>query len=80
MRIIKNSANKVSCRELLKNLHVLPLQSQYIFSLLMFVVKNKDFFETNSEVHNFNTRFNHDLYIPIANLTLFQNESMVLCH
>jgi hypothetical protein len=40
----------------------------------MFVVKNKDFFKTNSEVHNFNTRSNHDLYIPVANLTLFQNK------
>jgi hypothetical protein len=39
----------------------------------MFVVKNKDFFKTNSEVHNFNTRSNQDLHIPVANLTLFQN-------
>jgi hypothetical protein len=38
----------------------------------MFVVKNKDFFKTNSEVHNFNTRSNCDLHIPVANLT-FQN-------
>jgi hypothetical protein len=39
----------------------------------MFVVKNRNFFQTNSEVHNFNTRYNHDLHIPAANLTLFQN-------
>jgi hypothetical protein len=39
-----NSDNDASCRVLLKKLHVLPLQSQYIFSVLMFVVKNKDFF------------------------------------
>jgi hypothetical protein len=39
----------------------------------MFVVKNKDFFKTNSEVHNFNTRFKHDLHIPITNFTLFQH-------
>ena len=38
----------------------------------MFVVKNKKFFKTNLEVHKF-TRYNHDLYIPIANLTLFQH-------
>jgi len=38
----------------------------------MFVVKNKDFFKTNSDVHSFNTRFNHDLHIPIANLAIFQ--------
>jgi hypothetical protein len=38
----------------------------------MFVVKNKDFFKMNSDVHNFNTRSNHDLHIPVANLTVFQ--------
>ena len=39
----------------------------------MFVVNNKNFFKTNSEVHKSTTRFNHDLHIPIANLTLFQH-------
>ena len=38
----------------------------------MFVVKNKDSFKTNSDIHSFNTRFNHDLLIPIANLAVFQ--------
>jgi hypothetical protein len=51
---------------------ILPLQSQYIFSLLTFVAKNKDSFKTNSDIHSFNTRFNHDLYIPIANLAVFK--------
>jgi hypothetical protein len=55
IRSITNSDNKTSCQELFKNLYILPLQSQYIFCLLMFLVKNRDFFKTNSEVHNFNT-------------------------
>jgi len=38
IRIISNSGNKDSCRDLFKKLHILPLQSQYIFSLFMFVV------------------------------------------
>ena len=37
-----NSKNRDSCRELFKNLKILPLHLQYIFSLLIFVVKNKD--------------------------------------
>jgi hypothetical protein len=67
-----NSDNKASCRDLLKKLYILPLQSQYMFSILMFVVKNKDLFKTNLDVHSFNTRSNHDLHIPTANLTVFQ--------
>jgi hypothetical protein len=38
----------------------------------MFVVNNKDFFKTNSDVHTLNTRFNQDLHFPVANLTVFQ--------
>jgi hypothetical protein len=39
----------------------------------MFVVRNKELFKTNSDVHNINTRSNHDLHVPKANLTVFQN-------
>jgi len=38
IRIIMNSGNKDSCRDLFKKLNILPPKSQYIFSLLMFVV------------------------------------------
>ena len=50
IRIIINSDNKESCRDLFKKLYILPLRSQNIFSLLIFLVKNKDFFKTNSDV------------------------------
>jgi len=38
----------------------------------MFFVKSKDFFKSNSDVHSFNTRTHNDLYIPAANLVVFQ--------
>ena len=43
IRIIMNSGNKDSCQDLFKKLNILSLQSQYIFSLLMFVVKIKTY-------------------------------------
>jgi hypothetical protein len=58
-----------SCRELLKKFQILPLQSQYIFSLLVFVIKNKSYFTSNSDIHDINTRYNHNLYLPSTNLT-----------
>jgi hypothetical protein len=71
--IIMNVRNRdYSCRQLFKNLKTLPLKSQYIFSLLLFVVKNRDLCESNSEIHNINTRFSSDLHTAIANLTTFQ--------
>ena len=40
IRIITNSRTSDSCRELFKKLEILPLYSQYIFSLPIFVIKN----------------------------------------
>jgi hypothetical protein len=38
----------------------------------MFVVKNKDLFLLNSDIHTINTRNNSNLYMPNTNLTIFQ--------
>jgi hypothetical protein len=59
---------RVSCRNLFKKLSILPFQSQYIFYLLMFVVKNNDFFKLNSDFQTFNTRSKCDLHFPVVNL------------
>ena len=72
IRIIMNARNRDSCHQLFKNLKILPLKSQYIFSFLLFVAKNRDSYEWNSEIHNINTRFSSDLHTPTANLTTFQ--------
>jgi hypothetical protein len=66
------STSRDSCQELLKNLEVLPLQFRYIFSLLWFVVKNRELLRSNSDIHNINRRYNSEIHLPIANLTVFQ--------
>jgi hypothetical protein len=57
IRVIIGSSSRDSCFDMFKNLEVLPLQFQYIFSLLLFVVKNKELFTCNSYEHNINTRY-----------------------
>ena len=64
--------NRVSCRSLFKRLEILPLASQYILLLMLFVVKNKHFFILNSENHAKGTRQLNYLYYPITNLTAYQ--------
>ena len=61
-----------SCRQLFKWLQILSLPSQYIFSLLVFVNKNRRLFQFNSEIHDLNSRFNHNVHLPSTNLTLVQ--------
>ena len=41
IRNITNSRTKDSCRELFKKLEILPLYSQYIFSLSIIVIKKQ---------------------------------------
>ena len=67
-----NVDSRTSCHSLFKQLGIFPLQSQYIFSLIMFVAKNKELFVSNERVHNFPTRSHDDLHLPNANLTAFQ--------
>ena len=50
----------------------LPLQSKYLFSVLLFVVNNKDLYTTNQEIHNITTISNINSHPPICNLTALQ--------
>jgi hypothetical protein len=85
IRIITHSRTRDSYRELFKRLEILPLYSQYIFSLSIFIVKNKHLFITNNQIHSVHTRFitnnqihsvhtrfKTNLHPPTANLTTFQ--------
>jgi len=72
IRMITNSRMRDSCRELFQRLEILPLYSQYIFSLSIFVIKDKHLYNTNSQIHSVDTRFKTNLHPPIANLTKFQ--------
>jgi hypothetical protein len=72
IRIITNSTKRASCHTLFKELNILPLQAQYILSMSMFIIANKELFTFNSQVHNCNTRTNYDLRYPQTDLAQFQ--------
>jgi hypothetical protein len=67
-----NSSKNASCQQLFKDLNILSIQSQYIFSIILFVTKNKDQFLSNSQVHKINTGQTSDLYVPTANLAIYK--------
>jgi hypothetical protein len=70
IRILMEIGYRESCRGLFKDLKILPFTSQYILSLLLFVVLNKGCFAPNSVYHNFNTRQKNDLHLPHVSLTI----------
>jgi len=63
---------------LFKKLQILPLASQYLLSFLMSVVQNKHLFSSNIENHNTDTRRRNNLYLPQANLTIYQKGAYYL--
>jgi len=77
IRIMEGCGVRVSCRNLFKILQILPLTSQYMLSLLMFVVQNRNLFSTNTGNHNIDTRQSNNLYLPQADLTIYQKELIV---
>jgi hypothetical protein len=71
-RINMRCRNRDSCRDLFKNLKILPLQSQYILSLLLFVVNNTNKFKLNSDVYNINASQKYNSCHLSPNLSLYQ--------
>ena len=61
-----------SCRKLFLNLEILPFPSQYILSLLLFMIRNKNQFQVNSKIHQINTRQYGNLHQPSVYATKYQ--------
>jgi hypothetical protein len=64
--------NRESCRNLFKELNILPFMSQYILSLFTFVSNNREQSFANSEINNINTRHTSNLHLPRAHLNIYQ--------
>jgi hypothetical protein len=66
------AGNRDTCQPLFKALNILPFCSQYILSILVFIVKNMDKYVTNSGIHNIYTRQGLELHYPTCKLTSVQ--------
>jgi len=66
------SNKRDTCCPLFKKLGILPLPSQYIYSLLLFVVTNKNLFSLNSQIHSIDTHHSENLHLPQTGLTMVQ--------
>jgi hypothetical protein len=71
VRIIINARVREYCREHFKNMQIITLYSQYIFSPILFTVKNKPLFTPNNEIYKYNTRNNTNLHLPNVNITKY---------
>jgi IS1 family transposase len=75
VRIIAGVKSRNSCRNLFTRLEILPLPCEYIFTLMNFLVNNKEHFQKNSAIHSVNSRNRDHLHRPTANLSCFQKSA-----
>jgi hypothetical protein len=68
--------SRASCRNLFKKLKILPLASQYIYLLMLFVVNNLNYFTFNSDNYSTGTRQLHNLYQPNTNLAVSKGSAL----
>ena len=64
IRIMSGCKQRVSCRKLFRRLEILPLAFQYILLLMLFVIKNKNFFTLNSDHYTVSTRQMNNFISP----------------
>ena len=72
IRIIANISRRNSCRLLFNQFQILTLPCQYIFSILAFVIENRNLFVLNSDIHDHNTRNVHDIHSFSTHLLIVQ--------
>ena len=72
IRIIMEDKNNDSCRNIFKPLKILPLSAQYIYSVLMFVVNNRNLLLDNADMYWIKTRNSYNHHPPLSHLTKYQ--------
>jgi hypothetical protein len=64
IRTMMASGNRVSCRNIFKQFHILPLASQYMFNILL---QNKTLLPSNLQIFSLSS-----INLPQANQTIYQ--------
>jgi hypothetical protein len=79
IRIMTGSPTRTTCKMLFQKLKILTLISQYILSLMRFLLSNLNIFTFNSSEHNINTRLRLKLHKPLVRLKMYQWSSCYNC-
>jgi hypothetical protein len=80
VRIIAGVKSRTSCRNLFMRSEVLPRPCEYIFTLMKFVVNNKDYLQTNSVIHSVNTRNMDHLQQIKCQIFIFSKKCILYWH
>jgi hypothetical protein len=58
-------------------MEIMTLYSQYIYSLLLYTINNEYLFNTNNEIHKYQTRSHNNLHLPAVTLAKFNKGAYI---
>jgi hypothetical protein len=73
IRIISNVGRNASCRNLFRDLNILPLPCLCINEVVCYTKSNIEKMKLNDEIHNHCKRHKSDLHVQFYRTTLFKN-------
>jgi hypothetical protein len=73
-RIMMGADLRFSCKGMFKKLVILLVPCEYVFSLLILIIKNFDKFFTITAVHGVNTGTKHQLHRPTVPLSCIHRD------
>ena len=72
-------SSRSSRRKWFKKLEILPISSLYIYSLMLFVVDNMHYFQTDFSIHDINSRYKNHLATPSVRLAAVKKKFCLFC-
>jgi hypothetical protein len=79
IRIMMGMKHRESCRPAFTKLNILTLASQYILSLMIFMINNLEHFTFNYSVYKRSTRHGRNLHVPQSHLAMSQEGVHCMC-
>jgi len=68
--------SRTSCKPLFQRLELLTFSSQYILSLVRFLLQNLEIYTYNCTIHGFSTRNKLQLHKPSTTLKIYQKGTL----
>lgn len=73
LRCIFGKTQDFLCKSLFKDFKVLTLPSLYIFNLITYIYKHKDFLTMHQDIHSYDTHEKTNYCLPYSRLQTNQN-------
>jgi hypothetical protein len=69
IRVLLRQGPRGSCREGFRKMGILTVPCLYIYTIILFVIRNHNIYQANNNVHKINTRKHKELHVSSVRLS-----------